>query len=97
MSEFKQQMLNDLIVVQIYDPVPTRIKLPDWQKTLRGTVVAVGPGKMLYSGVRAEMMTKVGDVVSFGAATGMETSYGGHVNVRVMRDSDVDAVLEEVA
>lgn len=97
MSEFKQQLLNDLIVVQLLDPVNGRIKLPDWQRVLRGVVLAVGPGAMLYSGERAPMETKVGDTVSFGAAVGMDTSYGAHMNVRMMRDSDVDAVLEEAA
>lgn len=97
MSEFKQQLLNDLIVVQLIEQLSTRIKLPDWQRTLRGTVIAVGPGKMLYNGERAPMMTAVGDTVSFGAAVGMDTSYGGHINIRMMKDGDVDAVLEEAA
>ena len=95
MSEFKQKLLNDLIVVKLIDEPPTRIKLPDWQRTLRGTVIAVGPGKMLYSGERAPMETRVGDTVSFGAAAGMDTSYGGHVNVRMMKDTDVDTVLRD--
>lgn len=97
MSEFKQQLLNDLIVVKLEEEPQTNVKLPQWQKTLRGTVVAVGPGKMLYSGERAPMMVKVGDVVTFGAAVGMDTSYGGHVNIRMMKDGDVDAVLEDAA
>jgi chaperonin GroES len=96
-SEFKQQLLNDLIVVQLIEQPPTRIKLPDWQRTLRGTVIAVGPGKMLYNGQRAPMMTQVGDTISFGAAVGMDTSYGGHVNIRMMKDGDVDFVLGEAA
>ncbi len=95
MSEFKQLLLNDMIVVQLTEQIATRIKLPDWQRTLRGVVVGAGPGKMLYSGNRAPMMTKIGDLVSFGVASGMDTSYAGHTNVRMMRDTDVDAVLEE--
>lgn len=95
MPEFNQKLLNDLIVVKLTEEVPTRIKLPDWQRTLRGVVIATGPGRMLYSGERAQMATRVGDVVSFGATAGMDTSYGGHVNVRMMKDSDVDAVFQD--
>ena len=71
-----------------------RIKLPDWQKYLRGTVIAVGPGKMLPFGERAPMETKVGDVVTFSPTAGMASDYGVGKQVRMMRDVDVDTVEE---
>lgn len=92
-SSFKQRLLDDFIVVDMESEPPSKIKLPDWQRPLRGRVVAAGPGKMLYSGERAPMSCEVGDLVTFVATAGMDTSYGGHLNVRLMRDENVDAVL----
>lgn len=92
--EFKQRLLDDFIVVALIDEPASesRIKLPDWQRTLRGEVVAVGPGRMLPEGGRAPMETRVGDVVTFAATAGMETDYGVGRKVRMMHDTDVDAV-----
>jgi co-chaperonin GroES (HSP10) len=92
--EFKQQLLDDFIVVALLD-IPAsemRIKLPDWQRTLRGEVTATGPGRMLPFGGRAPMETKVGDIVTFAATAGMDTDYGVGRKIRMMHDSDVDAV-----
>ncbi len=89
---FKQKLRDEFIAVELIDVVQGRIKLPDWQKYLRGTVIAVGPGKMLPFGERAPMATKVGDTVQFGPAAGMEAEYGVGQKLRIMRDSDVDAV-----
>jgi chaperonin GroES len=93
---FNQKLLDDFVVVELQTEAPGRIKLPEWQRHLRGRIVAAGPGKMLYSGERAPMACAVGDLVSFVATAGMDTSYGGH-NVRLMRDENVDAVLEETS
>lgn len=90
-------LLDDFVVVSMQEPVTTRIKLPDWQRTLRGTVIATGPGKLLYSGERAPMMARVGDLVTFVATAGMDSSFGVHLTVRLLRDTDIDAVLEEAA
>ena len=92
--EFRQVLLDDFIVVALIDTPASemRIKLPDWQRTLRGEVVATGPGRMLPFGGRAPMETKVGDVVTFAATAGMETDYGVGRKVRMMHDVDVDAV-----
>lgn len=93
--EFEQLLLEDFIVIQMAEEVKSTIKLTQWQKTLRGTVIATGPGKLTYKGTRLPMTTQVGDVVTFAATAGMDSSYGPHVRVRMMRDVDVDAVLEE--
>lgn len=92
MTEFAQRLMGDLIAVEP-DRVDAKSKilLPDWQRILRGTVLATGPGRMLVSGKQAPMACSVGDRVIFGAATGMESSYRGTM-IRVMHDEDVDAV-----
>lgn len=94
MISFNQKLLDDFVVVALID-VPAgemRIKLPDWQRTLRGEVVATGPGRMLPFGGRAPMETKVGDVVTFAATAGMDTDYGVGRKIRMMKDGDVDTV-----
>jgi chaperonin GroES len=91
--DFSQRLLDDLIAVALLDKSEGVIKLPDWQRTLRGEVVAVGPGRMLPLGERAPMECRVGDVVSFSATAGMDSSYGVGKAVRIMRDTDVDAVV----
>src|SRR5208282_3135096 len=69
---FSQLLLDDLIAVALLDKAEGVIKLPDWQRTLRGEVIAVGPGRMLPLGERAPMETKVGDRVTFSATAGMD-------------------------
>lgn len=94
--KFGQQLLDDFIVVALID-VPAselKIKLPDWQRTLRGEVTAVGPGRMLPFGGRAPMECKVGDVVTFAATAGMDSDYGCGRKVRMMHDEDVDTIEE---
>jgi chaperonin GroES len=89
---FKQRLVGDLIAIQPVDPTPTKILLPDWQRTLRGKVLAIGPGAPLPDGGAAPMMCEVGDYVIFGATKGMEFSYRGE-QLRIMRDNDVDAAF----
>lgn len=90
---FTQQLLDDLIAVALLDKAEGRVLLPDWQRTLRGEVVAVGPGRMLPLGERAPMECRVGDIVSFAATAGMDADYGVGKKVRLMKDTDVDAVV----
>ena len=62
-------------------------------KPSRGTVVAVGDGKLLKNGQRSELQVKAGDQVLF-------TSYGpdeikiGEDEYLLMREDDVLAVIE---
>jgi chaperonin GroES len=91
--DFSQQLLDDLIAVALLDKAEGMIKLPDWQRTLRGEVVAVGPGRMLPLGERTPMECRKGDVVTFAATAGMDTEYGVGKKIRLMRDTDVDAVV----
>jgi chaperonin GroES len=91
---FTQQLLDDLIAVALLDKAEGVIKLPDWQRILRGEVIAVGPGRMLPLGERAPMECSVGDIVSFAATAGMDSQYGVGRSIRLMRDTDVDAIVE---
>jgi co-chaperonin GroES (HSP10) len=84
MVNFSQRLLGEMIAVEPEVAPRGKILLPDWQRNLRGTVLAVGP---------EARETRPGDVVIFGAATGMECAYKG-ASIRLMKDSDVDAVIE---
>jgi co-chaperonin GroES (HSP10) len=92
--EFRQILLDDFIVVALLEEPAAqgRIKLPDWQRTLRGEVTAAGPGRMLPFGGRAPMECKVGDIVTFAATAGMDSDFGIGRKVRMMHDTDVDTV-----
>lgn len=94
--EFKQKLLNDLIVVEMLTERSSKggIVLAEYSRTMKGRVVATGPGKMLPYGERAPMECKVGDLVTFAPTAGMDMSYGIGQDSRIMRDSDADAVLE---
>ncbi|MFW6155370.1 MAG: co-chaperone GroES [Planctomycetota bacterium] len=71
------------------------IVLPDTarEKPQRGTVVAVGPGKLLDSGERGQMGLNEGDEVFYGKYAGTEVTIDGDPYV-ILRESDVLAVLE---
>ena len=89
---FTQQLLDDLVAVACLDKAEGVIKLPDWQRILRGEVVAVGPGRKLPLGERAPMECRVGDLVTFAATAGMDADYGVGKKVRLMKDTDVDTI-----
>lgn len=95
--DFKQVCVRDLIAVRPDELKPSKIALPDWQRTLKGFVLAVGPGRANRNGKGlAPMECQVGDYVQFGAAVGMESMYDG-VMIRIMRDGDVDLVIKSAA
>lgn len=64
------------------------------EKPQRGTVVAVGAGKIDDDGERLPMDVKVGDVVIYGKYGGNEVKVDGE-DYLLMRDSDIYAVVEE--
>lgn len=94
--EFTQHLLDDFIVIALIDATAKEsvILRPDWTRTLRGEVTAVGPGRMLPHGERAPMECKVGDIVTFAATAGMDTDYGIGRKIRMMHDEDVDTIEE---
>ncbi len=91
---FPMRLIGELIAVR-YEPVKGNVALPDWQRSLTGTVLATGPGLPLPGGGTTPMQTCVGDTVCFGAAVGMESVLDGQ-SIRIMRDSDVDFAFGDV-
>lgn len=63
------------------------------EKSVRGTVVAVGPGRVLSSGSRAPMDVQVGNTVLFKTYAPDECTIDGTI-VYVVGASDVLAVIE---
>lgn len=89
--------LDDRVVVRPNEAEETTaggIVLPDAakEKQQRGTVVAVGPGRLLDSGERAAISVKVGDQVLFGKYGGTEIEIDGE-EVKILRESDILAKL----
>ena len=68
--------------------------LPDTakEKPQKGTVVAVGAGKLLDNGERAPMEVKVGDNIIFSKYSGTEVKVDDK-DYLVVRESDILAVL----
>jgi chaperonin GroES len=72
------------------------ILLPDTAKNKpqRGTILAVGPGKMKPDGSRAEMQLKVGDKVLFTSWAGDEfKDRAAEGDILLMHEGDVLCVL----
>ncbi len=90
--------LNDHIVVKAVTEQASvgGIILPetaDKSKPERGEVVAVGPGKRLDSGARAELSVKVGDTVVFKKYSPDEVKVGKEEYL-VIREEDVLAIVK---
>ena len=70
------------------------IVLPDTakEKPQQGTIVAVGDGKLLDDGTRADFQVKPGHKVLFASYAGTEIKFGGEVYM-LMDESDVLAIL----
>ena len=66
------------------------IVLPDTakEKPQRGTVVSVGPGKLLDNGQRGDLAVAVGDVVIYGKYSGSDIEVDGN-EVKILRESDI--------
>ena len=93
MAKINIRPLDDRIVVEPLDAEETTsggIVLPDTarEKPQRGTVVAVGPGKLLDSGERGTVAVAVGDEVIFGKYGGTDIEVDG-TEVKILRESDI--------
>ena len=82
MSKIKIRPLDDRIVVEPLEAEETTsggIVLPDnaKEKPQRGTVLAVGPGKLMDDGSRGAVSVTVGDQVIFGKYGGTEIEIDG--------------------
>lgn len=71
------------------------IALPDnaQEKPVRGTVVAVGPGKPSESGVRLPLAVKPGDTVLWSRYAGVEIRVHD-VEHRILREGDLLGVVD---
>ncbi|MBX3357657.1 MAG: co-chaperone GroES [Phycisphaeraceae bacterium] len=63
------------------------------EKPVRGEVVAVGPGKRLDNGKRAEMSVKIGSTVVYGKYAGTEVEIKGAKHL-ILRESELLGVIE---
>ena len=91
--KLKLKPLDDRIVVEPVDAEQMTaggIVLPDsaQEKPQRGTVVAVGPGRLLDSGERGELSVAIGDEVIYGKYAGSDFEVEGR-EVKILRESDI--------
>ena len=97
-TKIRLQPMGERIVVQREESEQTTaggIVLPDSakEKPARGTVVAIGSGKLLDDGSRAASQLNEGDHVLFSSYAG-ETVEIDDVEYLLMREDDVLAVIE---
>ena len=92
-KSLKIRTLDDRIVVQpleAEEKTAGGIVLPDsaQEKPQRGTVLAVGPGKLLDSGSRAELSVAIGDEVIYGKYSGSDIEIDGE-EYKILRETEV--------
>ena len=92
-KKIKIRPLDDRVVVEPIAAEETTsggIVLPDTakEKPQRGTVVAIGPGKLLDTGKRGELSVAVGDEVIYGKYGGSDIEVDGE-EVKILRESDI--------
>ncbi|MDR1382882.1 MAG: co-chaperone GroES [Planctomycetaceae bacterium] len=85
--------LDDRVVVEpleAEEKTAGGLYLPDsaQEKPQRGTIIAVGVGKLLDNGNRSEMSVAVGDEVIYGKYSGSDIEVDGH-EVKILRESDI--------
>lgn len=90
--------LHDRVVIKRLDEERTSaggIVIPDTaaEKPVRGTVMAIGSGKMLTDGKVVPLAVKKGDTVVFGKYAGTEIKING-ADLIVMREEDIMGVIE---
>lgn len=88
---------DDKIIVHPDDPtIKTKggLHLPGaGEQRNRGRVLAVGPGKMLLTGERAEMQSQLGDVVYYESYQGTAIKVGDQ-DLIILKESDILARYE---
>lgn len=98
MARLKMRPLDDWIVVEQHEAEEKTaggIVLPEQakEKPTRGTVRAVGPGKLLKSGNRGPLSVKVNDDVFYRKYAGTEVDIDAN-KYTIVRESDVLAIIE---
>ena len=89
----KLRPLDDRVVVEPMEAEERTaggIVLPDTakEKPQRGTVVSVGPGKLLDNGERGTLSVAIGDEVIYGKYSGTEIEVDGR-DVKILRETDI--------
>jgi chaperonin GroES len=98
MSSKKLRPLADRLVVEPIeqeDVTPSGLVIPDTakEKPQRGTVTAVGPGRINADGQRISMDMSVGDTVLFATYAGTDFKRNGK-KLLILKESDVLAIVE---
>jgi chaperonin GroES len=93
MKNLKLRPLDDRVVVEpreAEERTAGGIVLPDTakEKPQRGTVISVGPGKLLDSGERGQLSVAVGDEVIYGKYSGTDIELDGR-DVKILREQDI--------
>jgi chaperonin GroES len=89
----KLRPLDDRVVVEPMEAEERTaggIVLPDTakEKPQRGTMVSVGPGKLLDNGERGTLSVAIGDEVIYGKYSGTEIEVDGR-DVKILRETDI--------
>ncbi len=95
----KFQPLQDYVLIQRLGPETTTaggIRIPNGaeEKSNKGKVIAVGPGKLLDNGEIRTMEVKVGNLVLFGSSRIEEVKVEGKSYI-LMSELNILAVLEK--
>jgi chaperonin GroES len=98
MSKINLKPIDDRVVLKILDAEEVTaggILLPDSakEKPQRGTVVAIGDGKLSKDGKRQALAVKKGDTVLFGKYSGSDVKVGGE-DYKIVRESEILAKVE---
>ncbi len=85
--------LEDRVVIEVLDAEEITaggIVLPNsaQEKPQRGKVKAIGPGRLLKNGKRADLSVKKGDEVFFGRYAGTEVSVDD-VEYKILRENEI--------
>ncbi len=95
----KLKPISDYILVEPRNEetkTKSGIVLPDTvekEKPQQGEVIATGPGKMMESGIRAQMQVKAGDRVLFSKYSPNEVKVEGK-EYFVIKEDDVMAIIK---
>ena len=89
--------LGDRVIVEVVEEPQTTasgIVLPDTakEKSQRGKVIAVGPGRVLDNGERAAVEVSEGDTVMFAKYGGTEVTLDGQ-DLMILQERDIIAVV----
>jgi chaperonin GroES len=97
-SDLKIRPLGDKVLIKRLEADQVTkggIVLPDAarEKPQRGTVMALGDGKMLDDGSRAAFQVSKGDIVIFASYAGTTIKFGGE-EYMLMDESDILAIVD---